>query len=91
MTWAVPMPADVAAALGAERTVVIGEPGDPTRTDVRPAEYALTPSELYPGRLVFSVVVELDDAERAAIAAGGRLLLRLDGAEVPWSIDVLEQ
>lgn len=89
MTWALPMPAELAAELGALRRVVIGE-SDPTRDDVRPAEYAVTSSELYPGRAAFSVLVELDDAERQRIAAGARLLLRLDGGELPWSIDVLE-
>lgn len=64
---------------------VIGEPGDPTG-DVRPCEYLVTASELYPGRPTFSVLVELDDADREAAAAGRRLWLTLDGAEVPWAL-----
>jgi hypothetical protein len=88
VTWALPMPPALVEQLGARGTVVIGEPGDPTREDVRPAEYALSDSALYPGRSACTVLVDLDDAERARIAAGGRLLLTLDGGELPWSIDV---
>jgi hypothetical protein len=83
----IPIPDGVAEAEGGRR-VVIGEPGDPTRDDVRPCEYIVTPSLLYPGRPVFTALIELDDIDRAAIAAGGRLSLTLDGAEVPWSLTV---
>lgn len=83
---AVPIPDGVAEASEGRR-IVIGEPGDPTRTDVRPCEYVVTPSELYPGRLVFSALVELDEAEVECIELGARQFwLTLDGAEVPWSI-----
>lgn len=83
---AIPMPDDFLP--GHPRTV-IGEPGDPTRLDVRPAEYAITASELYPGRPRCWVVVDLEDDERAAIAAGARVVLSMDGGELPWSLDVL--
>ncbi len=83
----VPIPPGVAEAMGG-RTVVIGEPGDVTRTDVRPCEYVVTPSSLYPGRPCFTALIELDDADREAIAAGAPLALTLDGAEVPWSVSV---
>lgn len=83
---AVPFPDDL---LEGARRVVIGEPGDPTRDDVRPCEYAVTPSELYQGRPRVWVVVDMTDEERAALAAGGRVLLSMDGGELPWSLDVL--
>lgn len=73
------------------RRVVIGEPGDVTRDDVRPCEYVVHDSELYPGRHTFTALVELDAIDRAKIAAGARLALTLDGAEVPWSITVEER
>jgi hypothetical protein len=83
----VPIPDGVAEAMGGRR-VVIGEPGDPTRTDVRPCEYVATLSELYPGRPCVTALVELDDDDRAAIADGARLSLTLDGGELPWSLAV---
>jgi hypothetical protein len=73
--------------MGGQRAV-IGEPGDPTRDDVRPCEYVVTPSTLYPGRPTVSALIELDDDERAAIAAGARIWLTLDGGELPWSLTV---
>lgn len=82
----VPIPDHLRARL---RTVVLGEPGMSPADDgaPAPAEYALTPSTLYPGRACFSALVVLDDADLAHIAAGGRhLWLTLDGAEVPWSL-----
>lgn len=82
----VPIPAHLRARL---RTVVIGEPGMSPADDgaPMPAEYALTPSTLYPGRACFNALVMLDDADLAHIAAGGRhLWLTLDGAEVPWAL-----
>jgi hypothetical protein len=82
---AVPIPDGVAEAMGGRR-VVIGEPGDPTRDDVRPCEYVVTASALYPGRPVVSALVELDDDDRAAAAAGMPLWLTLDGGELPWSL-----
>ena len=82
-----PIPDGVAEALGGKR-VVIGEPGDPTRDDVRPCEYVVTASELYPGRPCVQTLVDLDDADRAAIADGARIWLTLDGGEVPWSLTV---
>lgn len=84
---AIPIPDGVAEASGGRR-VVIGEPGDPTRDDVRPCEYVVRLSELYPGRPTFTALVDLDDDDRAAIAAGARLSLTLDGGEVPWSMSV---
>ena len=84
---AVPIPDGLAEKMGGQR-LVIGEPGDPTRTDVRPCEYVVTPSSLYPGRPVCMALIELDDDERAAIAGGARLWLSLDGGELPWSLDV---
>lgn len=86
MTWAVPIPEALARALGGRR-IVIGE-ADPTRDDVRPCEYVVTDSALYPGRPAVTALVDLDADERAAVAAGARLLLTLDGGELPWSIDV---
>jgi hypothetical protein len=81
-----PIPDGVAEAMGGRR-VVIGE-ADPTRDDVRPCEYVLTPSKLYPGRPVVSALIALSDEDRAAIAEGARLWLHLDGGELPWSIAV---
>lgn len=83
----VPIPDGVAEAMGGQR-VVIGEPGDPTREDVRPCEYVFTPSDLYPGRPCVTALIELDDADREAIANGARLSLTLDGGELPWSLAV---
>lgn len=86
---AVPIPDGVAEAMGGRR-LVIGEPGDPTRTDVRPCEYVVTASVLYPGRPCVHALVALDDAERAAVAGGARLWLTLDGGELPWALTVAE-
>lgn len=88
MIRAVPIPDGVAEAMGGT-CVVIGEPGDPTRTDVRPCEYVVTASALYPGRPCVHALLELDPADRDALAAGGRLLLTLDGGELPWSLEVV--
>jgi len=85
---AVPIPQALAQALGGER-VVIGE-SDPTRDDVRPCEYVVGRSTLYPGRPTVTALIEIEDDERQAIAEGGRLLLTLDGGGLPWSIDVLQ-
>lgn len=84
---AIPIPNGVAEAMGGIRQV-IGEPGDPTRDDVRPCEYVLRPSALYPNYRTFTALVALDDDERAAIAAGANIWLTLDGAEMPWSLEV---
>lgn len=81
---AIPIPDGVAEASGGRR-VVIGE-SDPTRDDVRPCEYVVTPSALYPGRPCVTALIELDDDDRAALAAGAKLALTLDGGELPWSI-----
>lgn len=35
-----------------------------------------------------TALIELDDDDRAAIAAGARLSLTLDGGELPWSLAV---
>lgn len=83
----VPIPEGMAEAMGGRR-VVIGEPGDPTRTDVRPCEYVVTSSALYPGRPSVHALVALDDEDRERVAAGARLWLTLDGSELPWSITV---
>lgn len=91
----VPMPPILARALGAERTVIIGEPGmNPADEGApQPAEYAVTPSTLYPGRSTFHVLLALSKAEREAIEAGDgvTVLLTLDGAEVPWQVSVLTE
>lgn len=79
----IPIPKDV----GGDR-IVLGEPGDPTRTDVRPCEYVVLPSELYPGRSTYTALIELDDEDRQAIASGAQLALTLDGGELPWSLEV---
>lgn len=90
----VPIPEALLAAVrvtepAAER-LTIGEPGDPTRDDVRPAEYLITPSTLYPGRATYSALVLLSPEDRQAIIDGAEhVLLTLDGAEVPWSIAVV--
>ena len=89
MAQPIPIPDGVAEAMGGRR-VVIGEPGDPTRTDVRPCEYVATDSTLYPGRPCFRALVMLTEDERAAVAVGAPLWLTLDGGELPWSIDVAE-
>lgn len=83
----VPIPDGVAETMGGRR-VVSGEPGDPTRTDVRPCEYVVTESELYRGRPCVHALVALDDEDRRRIAGGARLWLTLDGGEVPWSLTV---
>jgi hypothetical protein len=83
---AIPIPDGVAEAMGGRR-VVIGD-SDPTRDDVRPCEYVLTPSTIYFGRPAVHALVELDNDERAAIAAGARIWLTLDGGEWPWSLVV---
>ena len=84
---AVPIPDGIAEQMHGAR-LVIGEPGDPTRTDVRPCEYVVTESELYPGLPCVHALVELDDDDRAALAAGAKLWLTLDGGELPWSLTV---
>lgn len=84
---AVPIPDGVAEKMGGRR-IVIGEPGDPTRADVRPCEYILTSSALYPGRGCVTALVELDDQDRELIAAGARVWLTMDGGELPWSLTV---
>lgn len=71
------------------RRVVIGEPGDVTRTDVRPAEYVVRGSRLYLGRPTFTALVALEPGDLERLAAGARLALTLDGAEVPWSIELV--
>lgn len=82
----IPIPDEIRAA--GLRTVVIGE-SDPTRDDVRPCEYIVGPSALYHGRRTFTAVVELDDNDRAAIAAGAHVWLTLDGGELPWTLQVV--
>lgn len=84
----VPIPDGVAEALGGKR-IVIGE-ADPTRDDVRPCEYVLLPSDLYPGRPAVLALVDMDAHERQRIAEGARIWLRLDGGELPWSLMVEE-
>lgn len=83
----VPIPDELVAA--GEQRVVIGE-SDPTRDDVRPCEYLIAASELYPGRPTVSALIELDDDDRKAIAEGARLVLTMDGGELPWSLGVFE-
>lgn len=73
-------------AMGTQR-IVIG-PSDPTRDDLRPCEYLVYPSRIMPGRPVVTALVELGDDDRAAIAAGARLVLHMDGHEVPWELAV---
>lgn len=89
------MPPMLATSLGADRTVVIGEPGmNPADENApTPAEYAVTASRLYPGHPTFHVLLVLSPAERAAIAAGDGavVLLTLDGAEVPWQVSVVSE
>lgn len=81
----IPIPDGVAEASGGRR-IVIGEPGDPTREDVRPCEYIVTESALYPGRPCVTALIELDDEDRAALSAGAHLSLTFDGGELPWSL-----
>ena len=84
---AIPIPDGVAEQLDGRR-VVIGEHGDPTRTDIRPCEYVVTLSKLYPGKPCVHALVDLDDGERDAIADGAKLWLTLDGGELPWSLTI---
>lgn len=84
---ALPIPDGMAEERGGIRRV-IGEPGDPTREDVRPCEYIVTTSALYPGRPCVTALIELEEHERIAIADGARLLLTLDGGELPWTIEL---
>ncbi len=81
-----PIPDGLAEAMGGRR-IVIGEP-DPTDDRVRPCEYVITASAIYPGCPTVSALIQLDDEDRRRIAAGARLWLHLDGGELPWSIDV---
>jgi hypothetical protein len=81
----IPIPDGVAEAAGGRR-VVIGDQ-DPTG-NVRPCEYVLTESTNYPGRPCVSALIAPSEPERLAIAAGSEIWLTLDGAEVPWSLDV---
>lgn len=68
---------------------VLGE-ADPTRLDVRPAEYIVHPSRLFPGRSCYTALVRLSDEDRQAIVDGADIVvLTLDGAEVPWSLAVV--
>lgn len=69
---------------------VIG-PDDPTRDDMRAAEYAVRPSLEWRGAHRFMVRVEPTDDERTVIANGGVLWLEMDGGELPWSIVVTDQ
>lgn len=82
----IPIPDGVAEEVGGYRAV-IGEPGDPTRDDIRPCEYVVRPSTLYPGRLTFTAIIELDDEDRRLAAEGKHLILLLDGGELPWSVN----
>lgn len=84
----IPIPDGVAEASGGRR-IVIGEPGAPTRTDVRPCEYVMTASTLYSDRPCLTALVELSDEDRAAIAAGALLSLSFDGGELPWTLAVV--
>jgi len=68
----VPIPDGLAESMNGHR-VVIGEPGDPTRDDVRPCEYVVTPSDIYSGRPCVHALIELDDDDRADLAPGCRL------------------
>lgn len=68
------------------RRAIIG-PSDPTRDDLRPCEYAVLPSVEYGlPRVRVLARVELDDADRALVAAGAVLWLEMDGGELPWSL-----
>lgn len=69
------------------RRTIIGE-SDPTRDDVRPCEYIMGVSQLYMGRFTYTALIELDDEERKILAEGGKIMLTLDGGEVPWSLGV---
>ncbi len=87
---AIPIPEGMAEAMGGKR-VVIGEPGDPTRQDVRPCEYVITASELYPGRPCVHALIELDDDDRSHLAHGAKVVLTMDGGELPWSLFVVPE
>ncbi len=84
----IPIPDGVAEASGGRRVVIGGS--DPTDPQFTPCEYVVRPSEAYPGRPMFTALVELDDEDRTRIAQGAPIWLTLDGMEVPWSIDVDE-
>lgn len=87
----VPISDEILAAHPEGRRVVLGEPGMNPADDhaPTPCEYLVTPSTLYPGRPCFTALLELSDDERAAIADGARVALTLDGAEIPWSVEVV--
>lgn len=70
------------------RREVIGEPGDPTNMVIRPVEYLVRPSILYPGRSTYTAVIKLDDEDRKLIAQGAILTLTLDGGELPWELEL---
>ena len=72
--------------------MVIGEAGmNPADPDApMPCEYIVLPSKLYRGRHLFTVLVELNDEDRAAVARGAKLALTLDGGELPWTLRTVE-
>jgi hypothetical protein len=83
----VPVPDSVLVATANEhgcyaRKVTIGDPA----RDLHAVEYVAIPSELYPGRPCVTALIELDDDDRVAIAAGAHLALTLDGGELPWAL-----
>lgn len=90
----VPIPDEMLGAFrdatgGQAERLVLGEP-DPTRLDLRPAEYVVHPSTLFPGRSCYTALVRLSDEDRQAIVDGAEfVVLTLDGAEVPWSLGVI--
>lgn len=76
------IPEHVADAMGGQLVTIGGQPGE----DVTPCDYVVTASTLYPGRPAVHALVELNDDDRAKIAAGHGLWLTMDGGELPWSI-----
>lgn len=71
----------------AGQRAIIG-PADPTRDDLRPCEYAVVPSREFPGQPKVLVRIELDDTDRAVLAAGCVLWLEMDGGELPWQLHI---
>lgn len=61
--------------------------GDPERGH-HPCEYAVMPSESFPGRSRFMARIELQDGDRRLLANGCVLWMEMDGGELPWALHV---
>ena len=85
----IPIPEGVAEQVGGKR-VVLGVEESFNGAPIDACEYVVRPSALYPGRPCMSALLELDDDDRAKIAAGAMIWLTFDGGELPWRLDVTD-